>query len=217
MAVTQADLKLIRHTLDTTTALLQDAAEELLPFEDNRDSSDMSVLEVIDYRLAQRRIYRTVYHGRMIIGPHIKKVCIDAEALMTEIMVDIKACCSDPTENHPKIELVCNAVKGILLSMGTVMEYTMSTKRLDEDDFQKLEDGITDFSKKWRTFGESTEGYYILPLTVKLHITETNLMRITRWLGVLGLFSEEQIEREHHLSKLLIRFTNQNDFKSSQS
>ena len=74
MAATQADLKLIRHTLDTTTALLQDAAEELLPFEDNRDSSDMSVLEVIDYRLAQRRIYRTVYHGRTFIGPHIKKM-----------------------------------------------------------------------------------------------------------------------------------------------
>jgi hypothetical protein len=41
-------------------------------------------------------------------------------------------------------------------------------------------------------------------------------MRIARGLGVLGLFSEEQVEQEHHLSKLLIRFTNQNAFKAGQ-
>jgi reverse gyrase len=46
---------------------------------------------------------------------------------------------------------------------------------------------------------------------------ETHVMRVARWLGVLGLFSEEQIEREHHLSKLQMRYTNANDFYTSQT
>jgi hypothetical protein len=110
-AITKADLKLLRETLEATNDLLKDAAENLMPFEQGRESTQMTVLEVISHRLAPRRIYRTVYHGRSFIGPHIKKVCFDADNPMTEIMADIEACSVNPDVKIPKVRLVYNAVK----------------------------------------------------------------------------------------------------------
>ena len=67
---------------------------------------------------------------------------------------------------------------------------------------------IKELGHLWREHG--------LPVTPKFHIAECHFVQAMEKYRVLGLFSEEAIERTHHEASILQGKANNNNFKASQ-
>ena len=72
-----------------------------------------------------------------------------------------------------------------------------------------LVEKIRELGILWRRHG--------LSCTPKFHIAECHFVPAMKKLRVLGLFSEESIERTHHEAFILHSKTNNNDFKKHKN
>ena len=127
---------------------------------------------------------------------------------MQKIEDNLKQNCHADVD-HSEIEQKCASVKKILLVLHTISSYTKWTTTLSSDDIKVLQQKVTELSILWRAQG--------LSVTPKFHIVECHIVDAIKKYRVLGLFSEEAIERTHHEANVLQGLANNNDFKATQT
>jgi len=157
--------------------------------------------------LASYRIYRQAYMSRCFIGPHARKMMMNAEDIMHKIECNLKENCH-ATVDHTEIKDKCDSIKRILLVLNSISSYTKRTAQLSDEDLRVLELKVRELSILWRKHGMS--------VTPKFHILECHIVDAMKKHRVLGLFSEEAIERTHHEANVLQGLANSNDFVASQ-
>ena len=182
------------------TKLLEEFERNRTFFEDTCHQSTKDVL-------ASYRIYRQAYMSRCFIGPHARKMMLNADDIMMKIAGRLKANCHADV-SHAEIDKKCTSITSILKVLNSISSYTKRTKPLTDNDIDVLDLKVGELSTLWRQHG--------MNVTPKFHILECHIVDAMKKHRVLGLFSEEAIERTHHEAKVLQGKANDNDFAASQ-
>ena len=185
----------------------EDTKKALDEYEKNRTFFENTCNRETKDVLTQYRIYRQAYMSRCFIGPHVMKLMKNSETIMHSIADNLKNNCHREVDQHD-IESKYDSVKSILKVLNTISSYTKRTKQLNDEDLDVLRLKIKELGHLWRKHG--------LPVTPKFHIAECHFVQAMEKYRVLGLFSEEAIERTHHEASVLQGKANNNDFKASQ-
>ena len=177
-------------------------------YEKNRTFFENTIMSSTEDILAKWRIYRQAYMSRCFIGPHVEILMKNADEIMDEIkVVMIEHRHEDVNEND--IIVHCERTKRILKALNVISSITKSTEEQSEEMIGIMLDRIEDLSDLWREHG--------LSVTVKMHITECHLITFIKDIKVLGIFSEEAIERLHHIYKKLQALANDNSFAATEN
>ena len=177
-------------------------------YEKNRTFFENTIMSSTEDILAKWRIYRQAYMSRCFIGPHVEILMKNADEIMDEIkVIMIQHRHEDVNENDIKVH--CDRTKKILKALNVISSITKSTEEQSEEMIGIMLDRIEDLSDLWREHG--------LSVTVKLHITECHLISFIMDIKVLGIFSEEAIERLHHIYKKLQALANDNNFVATEN
>jgi hypothetical protein len=155
------------------------------------------VEKAVEAILNKYNIYFQVYFGGTLIGAHVHRLLENSTEIMKEIEAKINELTAD--EFKSQVEKECASVGGLFrvyynihVSIRSKITQTMAQRR-------DLERYCKRFGELWRIRFPNRKA---LP---KLHVIESHVpAAMYRW-GCLGVFSEEDIERQHHLDKILDR------------
>ena len=105
--------------------------------------------------------------SRCFIGPHARKMMMNADDIMGKIKTNLKENCHE-TVDHNEIEVYCESVRKILLVLNSISSYTKRTTPLCDDEINVLERKVKELSILWRKNGMS--------VTPKFHILECHVV-----------------------------------------
>ena len=200
-------IETVKKVMDMPSEDKKKHAKVLEEFERNRTFFDDTCHQSTNDVLASFRIYRQAYMSQCFIGPHARKMMLNADDIMTTIACRLKSNCH-ANVSHAQIDKKYMHITSVLKVLNSISSYTKRTKPPTDDDSDVLELKVGELSTLWRQHG--------MNVTPKFHILECRIFDAMTKHRVLGLFSEEAIERTHHEANVSQRKANANDFAASQ-
>lgn len=137
------------------------------------------------------------YHGGCFIGPHCKIITKNAEKIFSQIKVALKKHKKD-TVTDSFIDETVEKYEAILRTF----DFCASTMRSTE---LQTPENIVLFRTTAKKVGEMWRILFPGRATPKIHILESHAPDQLERFGVLGLFSEDPVERLHHQHLVEIR------------
>ena len=170
-----------------TLSAAKTSLKESLTNEDSGDCED-AITEV----LAKNKISREVYFGGAFIGPSCKVLIEKSAAIFADIRVVLKKLKKEGVSDAFVDELIFK-YDALFREFDVCVSVMRSIDMQTDEAIEAFGESSKAFGVMWRkTFGPNPR------VTPKLHILESHVYRQLLRFGVLGLFSEDPIERLHH-------------------
>jgi len=169
-----------------------------------KSSGPTPLHEAISKVLGEFSITQQQYFGGAFIGEHCHKLLRSCGDIIDKCCVLMKSPeYRDPSQKestlNESIDLEMEHIKDLMTIFNHI---AILIRRIQP--LSPLE--IDDLCKFCKRFGEDYRTYFPKsPIPPKLHILESHVPDYVKSFGVLGLFSEDLIERCHHINKIFDR------------
>ncbi len=137
------------------------------------------------------------YHGGCFIGPHCKIITKNAQKIFSQINVALKKHKKD-TVTDAFIDETVEKYEAILRTFDFCASTMRSTEMQTPDNIEKFRTTAKKVGEMWRMLFPGRA-------TPKIHALESHAPDQLERFGVLGLFSEDPVERLHHQHLVEIR------------
>ena len=144
--------------------------------------------------LLKYKIRRQAYFGGGFIGPHVKTLTENAATIFSDIISAIKGLVVGKDD---MIDEKLGAFSKFYCVLDVVCRGMRTTTALSRKERVEFRQAATKTGELWR------EMFPDSPITPKMHVLEKHAADQLDLLFCLGVFSEDSIEKEHHIDRVL--------------
>ena len=152
------------------------------------------IQHAVEEVLLEFKIRRQAYFGGAFIGPHVKTLTENASQIFQKIIVAVKGLVEGKDD---LIDEIFGAFSKLYCVLDVVCRGMRSTTALSRSERVQFRRAATMTGVLWRKMFPGA------PITPKLHVLEKHAANQLDFLFCLGVFSEDSIEKEHHIDRLL--------------
>ena len=145
--------------------------------------------------MLKHKIRRQAYFGGTFIGPHVKLLTENAVQIFKEAGEAMKGAVEE--DKHEQVDKIIDQMTRFFSVLGVVCEGMRRTVPLSAEERALFRKAATKTGDIWREMHPGD------PITPKLHVLEKHAADQLDNLFCLGIFSEDSIEKEHHIDSIL--------------
>ena len=153
------------------------------------------IQKLVEEVLLRFGIRRQAYFGGTFIGPHVKLLTENASEIFAQINTAMKKVVVD--DKHDQIDEKTSEISIFFGVLDLVCGGMRRTVPLSKHDRVEFREAATTTGRLWREMFPGD------PITPKLHVLEKHAADQLDLLSCLGIFSEDSIEKEHHIDRVL--------------